>query len=200
MALGGPERRADALVEARCSSRSTPSTGHGARTRDLRAIQRDSPTTYLSESRASVPYHPAGLFDPEPQEEAVLGAYTFGQAMWTMFVFFMWILWFWLLFTVFGDLFRRHDIGGWGKAGWCVFVIVLPFLGVFVYLIAEGKAMGERNVQQAQAAQSQMDAYVRSVAGSGNAAEQIAQAKGLLDSGAITQVEFDQLKAKALAG
>jgi hypothetical protein len=111
----------------------------------------------------------------------------------------MWILWFWLLFTVFGDLFRRHDIGGWGKAGWCVFVILLPFLGVFVYLIAEGKAMGERNVQQAQAAQGQMDAYVRSVAGSGNAAEQIAQAKGLLDSGAITQAEFDQLKAKALA-
>jgi hypothetical protein len=131
----------------------------------------------------------------------VLVAYTFGQAMWTMFVFFMWILWFWLLFTVFGDLFRRHDIGGWGKAGWCVFVILLPFLGVFVYLIAEGKAMGERNVQQAQAAQGQMDAYVRSVAssGSGNAAEQIAQAKGLLDSGAITQAEFDQLKAKALA-
>jgi Short C-terminal domain/Phospholipase_D-nuclease N-terminal len=129
----------------------------------------------------------------------VLFAYTFGQAMWTMFVFFMWILWFWLLFTVFGDLFRRHDIGGWAKGGWCVFVILLPFLGVFVYLIAEGKAMGERNLQQAQAAQSQMDTYVRSVASSGNAAEQIAQAKGLLDSGAITQAEFDQLKAKALA-
>ena len=129
----------------------------------------------------------------------MLIAYTFGQAMWTMFVFFVWILWFWLLFMVFGDLFRRHDIGGWGKAGWCVFVILLPFLGVFVYLIAEGKTMGERNVQQAQAAQSQMDTYVRSVASSGNAAEQIAQAKGLLDSGAITQAEFDQLKAKALA-
>jgi putative oligomerization/nucleic acid binding protein/phospholipase D-like protein len=129
----------------------------------------------------------------------MLAAYTFGQAMWTMFVFFMWILWFWLLFTVFGDLFRRHDISGWGKAGWTIFVIVLPFLGVLVYLIAEGKAMGERNLQQAQAAQSQMDAYVRSVASSGNASDQIAQAKQLLDSGAITQAEFDQLKAKALA-
>jgi hypothetical protein len=129
----------------------------------------------------------------------VLFAYTFGQAMWTMFVFFMWILWFWLLFTVFGDLFRRHDIGGWGKAGWTIFVILLPFLGVFVYLIAEGRAMGERNVQQAQAAQSQMDAYVRNVASQGNASEQIAQGKQLLDSGAITQAEFDQLKAKALA-
>jgi hypothetical protein len=129
----------------------------------------------------------------------MLAAYTFGQAMWTMFVFFMWILWFWLLFTVFGDLFRRHDISGWAKAGWTIFVIVLPFLGVLVYLIAEGKAMGERNLQQAQAAQSQMDAYVRSVASSGNASDQIAQAKQLLDSGAITQAEFDQLKAKALA-
>src|SRR5215218_8074665 len=107
--------------------------------------------------------------------------------MWTMFVFFMWILWFWLLFTVFGDLFRRHDVGGWAKAGWTFFVIVLPFLGVFVYLIADGKGMAERNVQQAQAAQSQMDNYVRSVASSGNASEQIAQAKGLLDNGAITQ-------------
>jgi Phospholipase_D-nuclease N-terminal len=129
----------------------------------------------------------------------VLAAYTFGQAMWTMFVFFMWILWFWLLFTVFGDLFRRHDISGWGKAGWTFFVIILPFLGVFIYLIVEGRAMGERNVKQAQNAQAQMDTYVRSVASSSNASEQIAQAKGLLDNGTITQTEFDQLKARALA-
>ncbi len=129
----------------------------------------------------------------------MLAAYTFGQVMWSMFVFFMWILWFWLLFTVFGDLFRRHDISGWGKAGWCVFVILLPFLGVFVYLIAEGKSMAERNVQQAQQAQAQMDSYVRSVATTGSSAEQIARGKELLDSGAITQAEFDQLKAKALA-
>ena len=86
-----------------------------------------------------------------------------------MFVFFMWILWFWLLFTVFADLFRRHDISGWGKAGWSLFVILLPFLGVFVYLIAEGRAMGERHMKQAQAAQAQMDTYVRSVASSANA-------------------------------
>ncbi len=129
----------------------------------------------------------------------MLAAYTFGQAMWTMFVFFMWILWFWLLFTVFGDLFRRHDIGGWGKAGWTLFVIILPFLGVFIYLIAEGRNMGERSMAQAQAAQTQMDSYVRSAASSGNASEQIAKAKELLDSGAISQAEFDQLKAKALA-
>ena len=125
--------------------------------------------------------------------------YSFGQVMWTMFVFFAWVLFFWLLFIVFGDLFRRHDISGWGKAGWTIFVIVLPFLGIFVYLIAEGKGMGERNVQQAQTAQADMDAYVRSVAGSGSPTDQIAQAKQLLDTGTITQAEFDQIKAKALA-
>jgi hypothetical protein len=129
----------------------------------------------------------------------MLAAYTFGQAMWTMFVFFMWILWFWLLFTVFADLFRRHDVSGWGKALWVIFVIILPFLGVFIYLIAEGKGMGERNVKQAQQAQAQMDSYVRSVASTGGAADQISQAKSLLDAGTITQAEFDQLKAKALA-
>src|SRR5947209_9520526 len=102
--------------------------------------------------------------------------------MWTMFVFFVWILFFWLLFGVFGDLFRRHDLSGWAKAGWTVFVIVLPFLGIFVYLIANGKGMGERSVQQAQQAQSQMDAYVRSVATSGDPTEQIAKGKQLLDS------------------
>ena len=127
-------------------------------------------------------------------------AYTFGQAMWTMFVFFAWVLFFWLLFAVFGDLFRRHDIGGWGKAGWTIFVICLPYLGILVYLIAEGRGMGERNMAQAQAAQAQMDAHVKSVAGSGGgAADQIAKAKELLDGGAITQAEYDAIKAKALA-
>jgi hypothetical protein len=129
----------------------------------------------------------------------MLLAYTFGQVMWSMFVFFAWVLFFWLLFIVFADLFRRHDISGWGKAAWTIFVIVLPFLGVFIYLIAEGKAMGERRMSDAQEAQAQMDTYVRSAAGSGNSAEQIARAKELLDSGAISQAEFDQLKAKALA-
>ena len=126
-------------------------------------------------------------------------AYTFGQLMWTMFVFFAWVLFFWLLFVVFGDLFRRDDISGWGKAGWTIFVIVLPFLGIFVYLIAEEKGMGERSMQRAQQEQAQMDTYVRSVASTGGSAEQIAKAKELLDSGAISQAEFDQLKAKALA-
>jgi len=120
--------------------------------------------------------------------------------MWSMFVFFAWILFFWLLFTVFADLFSRHDISGWAKAGWTVFVIVLAFLGIFVYLIANGKGMGERNLAKAQAQQSQMDAYVRSVASSSDSAsDQIAKGKELLDAGTITQAEFDQLKARALA-
>jgi hypothetical protein len=119
--------------------------------------------------------------------------------MYTMLVFFVWILFFWLLFTVFGDLFSRHDIGGWAKAGWTIFVIILPFLGIFIYLIAEGKSMGERAMARAQSQQSQMDDYVRSVASSGSATDEIARGKELLDSGAISQAEFDQLKAKALA-
>jgi Phospholipase_D-nuclease N-terminal len=130
----------------------------------------------------------------------MLIAYTFGQVMWTMFVFFMWVLWFWLLFTVFGDLFRRHDISGWAKAAWTFFVIILPFLGIFIYLIVEGKEMGERSMRRAQEEQAQMDTYVRSVAGSSDATAQIAKGKELLDSGAISQAEYDHLKAKALSG
>lgn len=128
----------------------------------------------------------------------MLAAYTFGDVMWTMFVFFAWILFFWLLFGVFGDLFSRHDLSGWAKAGWTVFVIILPFLGIFVYMISQGKGMGERAQERAQAQQSEVDAYVRSVASSGSATDEIARGKELLDSGAITQAEFDALKAKAL--
>ena len=129
----------------------------------------------------------------------MLAAYSFGDVMWSMFVFFAWILFFWMLFIVFGDLFSRHDISGWAKAGWTIFVIILPFLGIFVYLISQGKGMGERALERAQAQQSQMDDYVRSVASSGSATDEIARGKELLDSGAITQAEYDQIKAKALA-
>jgi Short C-terminal domain/Phospholipase_D-nuclease N-terminal len=127
-----------------------------------------------------------------------LATYDLGDLLWSFFVFFAWIIFFWLLFIVFGDLFRRHDIGGWGKAGWTVFVILLPYLGVLVYLIANGKGMGERSQADVQAAQAQTDAYIKNVAGT-DPAETIAKAKQLLDSGTITQAEFDQLKAKALA-
>jgi putative oligomerization/nucleic acid binding protein/phospholipase D-like protein len=129
----------------------------------------------------------------------VLAAYTFGDVMWSMFVFFAWILFFWMLFIVFGDLFSRHDISGWAKAGWTLFVIILPFLGIFIYLIAEGKGMGERAQARAQAQQAQVDDYVRSVASSGSATDEIARGKELFDSGAITEAEFNQLKANALA-
>jgi len=127
----------------------------------------------------------------------VLATYTFGDLMWSMLVFFAWIMFFWLLFIVFGDLFSRHDISGWAKTGWTILVIILPFLGIFVYLISQGHGMGERAAARAQAQQSQVDDYVRSVASSGT--DEIAKGKELLDSGAITQAEFDQIKAKALA-
>jgi hypothetical protein len=123
--------------------------------------------------------------------------YPFLDILWTMIIFFSWVIWIWIVITVFADVFRRHDISGWGKAGWVVFVIVLPFLGVLVYLIAQHDGMRERSMRQAEAQKQAFDQYVRDAAG-GSAAE-IAQAKELLDSGAITQAEFDALKAKALA-
>ena len=128
----------------------------------------------------------------------MLAAYSFGDVMLSMLVFFGWIIFFWLLFIIFGDLFSRHDISGWAKAGWTILVIILPYLGIFIYLIANGQSMGERAAQRAQAQQTQVDNYVRSVA-SDSSADQIAKSKQLLDSGAINQTEFDQLKAKALA-
>jgi Short C-terminal domain/Phospholipase_D-nuclease N-terminal len=126
-------------------------------------------------------------------------SYPFLDVLWTMFIFFLWIIWFWLLFTVFVDVFRRHDISGGKKALWLIFVIILPFLGVFVYIIAENDGMTQRNLERSQAQKAQMDDYVRQTAGSGGAAAEIDKAKQLLDSGAISQAEFDQLKAKALA-
>jgi hypothetical protein len=107
------------------------------------------------------------------------------------------VAWIWIAITIFVDIFRRHDISGWGKAAWVVFVIVLPFLGVLVYLIAQHEGMRERSVKQAEAQKAAFDEYVRDAAG-GSAGE-IAKAKELLDSGAITQAEFDAIKAKALS-
>jgi uncharacterized membrane protein YcjF (UPF0283 family) len=124
--------------------------------------------------------------------------YPFLDIFWTMLVFFAWVIWFWLLIRVLADVFRRHDISGWGKAAWTLFVIVVPFLGVLIYLIAHGQEIGQRDVEQARASQAQRDDYVRSVAGSGGPAAEIERAKQLLDSGAITQAEFDAIKAKAV--
>ena len=126
-------------------------------------------------------------------------AETFWQVVWTMFIFFLWVIWIWLLITVFIDIFRNHQSSGWAKAGWCVFVILVPFLGVLVYLIVEGDGMARRNMRVVAASQAEMDAHIKAVAGSGgDPAAQIAKAKQLLDTGAISQTEFDQLKAKAL--
>jgi hypothetical protein len=127
--------------------------------------------------------------------------YTFFDFFWSMLVFFLWIMWFWLLFTIWTDIFRRHDIGGGGKALWLIFTIVLPFLGAFIYLITQNEEMTKRNMERARAQRAQFDDYVRETAGSGGgagAAGEIERAKGLLDSGAITQTEFEALKAKAL--
>jgi Phospholipase_D-nuclease N-terminal/Short C-terminal domain len=123
--------------------------------------------------------------------------YPFLDVLWTMLIFFCFVIWFMLLFRVIVDIFRRHDIHGGGKTLWLIFVIVLPFLGVFVYLIAESSGMAERSMKDAQTAQQQFDDHIKSV--SGGAAGEIEKAKGLLDSGAITQAEFDSIKAKALA-
>jgi hypothetical protein len=125
--------------------------------------------------------------------------YPFLDVLWTMLVFFLWIAWFWILITVFADIFRRRDISGEMKTVWIIFTIVLPFLGVFIYLITQNDGMTQRTLDQARAKQAQMDEYVREAAGTGGAASEIARAKDLLDSGAITQAEFDAIKAKALA-
>jgi hypothetical protein len=126
--------------------------------------------------------------------------YPFLDLFWTMVLFFLWILWIWLLFTIFADIFRRRDISGWAKTVGIVFVIALPFLGVFVYLITQNVGMTERKLERARAQREQFDDYVRQTAGgAGGAAAEIDKAKQLLDSGAITQAEFEALKQKALA-
>ena len=126
--------------------------------------------------------------------------YPFVDVLWTMILFFCWVAWIWLLIVIISDVFRR-DMSGWAKAGWIVFLIVLPFLGALVYVVANGKEMTERRVRDVAASQAHLDDHIRSVAGSGDggAAGEIQRAKQLLDSGAITQQEFEQLKAKALA-
>lgn len=124
--------------------------------------------------------------------------YPFIDVLWSMIIFFFWVIWIWIVITVLIDVFRRSDIGGWAKAAWVIFVVILPWLGVLVYLIAQHDGMRERSMKQAQAERREFDDYVRDTAGGGSAAE-IAKAKELLDAGAITQEEFETLKAKALA-
>jgi Phospholipase_D-nuclease N-terminal/Short C-terminal domain len=128
--------------------------------------------------------------------------YPFMDVLWTMIIFFCWVVWIWMMIAILSDVFRRRDISGWAKAAWTVFLIVVPFLGALIYLISNHDSMAERNIKQAQVQQAHFDEYVRSVAtngGEAGAAAEIEKAKTLLDSGAINQDEFDALKAKVLA-
>jgi Phospholipase_D-nuclease N-terminal/Short C-terminal domain len=108
-------------------------------------------------------------------------------------------MWFWLLIVIIGDVFRRRDIGGGKKTIWLIFILFVPFIGVLAYVLANSDGMAERNMERARSQRAQMDDYVRETAGSGGAAAEIDKAKQLLDSGAISQAEFDAIKAKALA-
>jgi len=128
----------------------------------------------------------------------VILATSFLTFLWSLIVIFFMVVYFIILFTVIVDVFRRHDASGGKKALWLIFIFFFPFLGLIVYLIANGDGIAQRHAASEQHAQQDFDSYVRNVSG-GNSAEQIAKAKELLDSGAITQPEFDQLKAKALA-
>ena len=130
-----------------------------------------------------------------------------GDVLLWMFEFFMFVIWFWILITIFGDIFRSDDLSGGVKAVWVIVVIIAPFLGILIYLIARGSGMAGRAQKQAQKFQDAYDAQVNAAAatmvtggsgGGGSAADQISQAKALLDAGAIDQGEFDKLKAKAL--
>jgi hypothetical protein len=128
----------------------------------------------------------------------VLADFSFWDFFWDMLLIMGWVIWFWLLITVFADLFRRHDASGFAKVAWVVFVILLPYLGVLVYLLVEHRGMAERNLKAAEAQQQQFDSYVQSVAKT-DPTEQISKAKALLADGTITQAEFDQIKQKALS-
>jgi Phospholipase_D-nuclease N-terminal/Short C-terminal domain len=129
----------------------------------------------------------------------VAADYPFLDVLWTIIIFFAWVIYIWITITVLVDVFRRHDASGFVKAGWVIFVIVLPFLGVLIYLLANHDGMAERNIQQAKTSRAEFDDYVRQAAGSAGPAAEIDRAKQLLDSGAITQAEFDAIKQKALA-
>ena len=129
----------------------------------------------------------------------VAADYPFLDILWTMIIFFCWVVWIWTMVVILTDVFRRRDISGWIKAAWTVFLIVLPFLGVLVYLIAQHEGMADRAAERATGQKAEFDQYVRTVATNGGAASEIDKAKRLLDDGTITQEEFNALKAKALA-
>jgi len=119
---------------------------------------------------------------------------------WTMLWFFLFFIWIWILITVFADIFRSHDLGGFAKALWVIFVIVLPFLGVLVYLIARGKSMQERGMQRAARQEQEFRGYVQEAAGGSSSADQLAKLADLKQQGVLTDTEFEAEKAKILSG
>jgi hypothetical protein len=125
--------------------------------------------------------------------------YPLLEVFWSMLIFFGFVIWLWMLFVVLGDIFRRDDASGWIKVAWIIFVVVLPYLGVFVYLIAEHEGMVKRSVERDQVRRKNSDEHVEGAA-QGGPADQIAHAKQLRDEGAITEAEFDRIKQHALAG
>lgn len=130
-------------------------------------------------------------------------SYPFLDVLWTMLVFFFWVMWFWCLIVVLTDVFSRRDVSGWGKAGWTAACIFLPLLGVLAYLIAHGSDMAERRGREVERQQEALDERIRTVAvgggDNGGSAAEIQHAKELLDQGVIDADEYDQLKRKALA-
>jgi hypothetical protein len=130
----------------------------------------------------------------------ILAEFGTGQVFWSMLWFFLFFIWIWLLIVVFADIFRSDDLSGWGKALWTIFIIFLPYLGVFVYLIARGHKMQDRSMRDAANQEAQFREYVQDVAGSGgaSAADEIARLADLRDKGVISDAEFQQAKAKAL--
>jgi hypothetical protein len=130
----------------------------------------------------------------------VASSYPFLNILWDILILFAWFIFLWIAITVLIDVFRRHDISGWAKAAWVVFVVILPWIGVLVYLIVNHQGMADRRYQDAQTAQTQFDDYVRQTAATASPTAEIERGKKLLDDGAITQAEFDAIKAKALAG
>ena len=131
----------------------------------------------------------------------LLAEFGTGQVFWSMLWFFLFFIWIWLLIVVFSDLFRSPDLSGWGKALWTIFIIVLPFLGVLVYLIVRGNSMQDRALKQAADQEAQFRGYVQTVAatGGGGAADELAKLADLRDKGVISDEEFQAAKAKALA-
>jgi predicted PurR-regulated permease PerM len=125
-------------------------------------------------------------------------SYPFLNVFWDILIIFAWIIFIWIAVTVLIDVFRRHDISGWAKAAWVVLIVILPWIGVLIYLIVNHDGMAQRSNKEAQQAQAQFDQYVRQTAGTGGVAAEIERAKQLLDNGTITQEEFDRIKAQAL--